>query len=243
MRSLSRLLQRQALGSIAAVLLAIGPATAAVQTFSNATDFFNASASFDSTTMVDFASALGAGELVSDVSASGLVAGNAVFSGDQTRGGSYLFVVRPGYAGSNTNYTGWTGNPVVLQGPPGVDGLGIVAGSLHVALPQQTFAVGASFYTVSVGGNLRIALDGGTPLQFFTAGKPGVTFFGFVSDVAVSEIIISGVGDVFPNVANFAYAQSVVEVPEPEVAALLVAGLVMVAGVGPIRRRLRARTK
>lgn len=241
MQALSRVPLSRALCALFALVASSAPAAAAVQSFGSFESYLPATASLTST-IVDFADELTIGQSTSNLSTSGLRAEEVVFEGRQTNGGGYLFLVRPGFGGNNPNYTGWTGNPVVLQGPPGANAFGVLAGSLRIELPGNTYAAGASFYTVNPGGTLRVSVNGDTPVPFATANKPGLTFFGVVSDVAISEIVVSGVGGTFPNVAHFTYSRQVLEVPEPKMAAMIVAGLFLLL-IRPGHGRLRARTK
>lgn len=174
-----------------------------------------------------------------------------------TSSASFMANVAPGaYTNGFDNLTDPPAGPYVLTGngfsysvsAPSSIYLG--GNALSTSLPNQpltfTFtsgnvtALGGNFYPTNfsdefVSVSVQVALNDGTTVNF-TPATIGDSYRGFVSNVAVTSLTVSGPGtSLYASVDNFTVGVSVV--PEPGSWALMAIG---VAGLLAVRRRAAA---
>lgn len=118
------------------------------------------------------------------------------------------------------------------------------SGSLIITLPANTDSIGLNLSSIgifsgvilggSVGNDLAVSVDGGTPFVVHPIIKPGFAFAGFVSDGSISTIEISSAGsNTFRIVADNVLLSSS---PVPEPASLILMGIGAICVVGYSRR-------
>lgn len=139
-------------------------------------------------TDIDF-SALGlaAGGYTSYSTSTGLTLSGVTFTGyDESNNAYFLYALNP-EAGWDENF----GTGTLLKGPMWYQSSGITTTYLQVVLPASVTSLGLDLGTITPrGANLRLFLDGvytGSPV---TTSTTGLTFVGFTTDAAVSQLRI-----------------------------------------------------
>jgi hypothetical protein len=185
--------------------------SATLTEYTTATAFSSATSGL---TNINFASAVKAGQVITGYStAAGLTLSGVKFVAPYNTGGGYhLYATTPAY---NVAYTGFTGNPDVLQGAAGAGGyFGEVSpGKMVITLPANTTEVGFNVYDFLNTATSFTVSSGGTSKTYSVAevAKPNLAFFGVTSTAAISTItMVSGKGDV-ANIANFAFGSGAVK--------------------------------
>lgn len=232
--------------SIAATLVPI-PVHAQVTGYADRASFVAAASGL---TDIDFAAAVNAtGNGSTDYStAAGLSLSGVTFTGPVDTGGSYLAVIEPRFF---PTYQGWTGTPVVLQGPRndatgGPAGLG--PGQITVTLPAGINAVAFDLYTVATGDSgantvspVAVTLSTGesfTVQTFSNTATPDLAFVGFSASAPIASFSVRAVSPsggqtpTYPNLSRFAFGTAAA-VPEP--------GALGFAGAGCFAAALAAR--
>lgn len=199
-------------------------------------------------TTLDFTSYTvpGLGQATSYSTAAGLTIDGINFVGNVTGGGYNLYVVNP------TNYfiySGWNGNPTVLQGPTGTGTPSSAQGVLDITLPAGTTAVGTNLYTVENGAevygeSVHILLSTGdsfTVPTFQKSDVPDLAFAGFTSTVPITSMQISMPNSGYPELSGFVFGQRLEtsNVPEPSGLTALFGGLLGISGLWVRRCRNR----
>lgn len=188
-------------------LAQIQPATSSAPvSYASRTSF---ESTLSSVTHINFSSAIVGAELSHDYSTSaGLTLSNVKFTGPVTAGGYFLSAVTPNYYAA---YSGWTGNPDVLQGPGGssIEGSSTGPGVLSVALPAATTGVGFDLYTLD-GTTSKVSVttsSGTTTFSVPASIKPALSFFGVTSATPITSVKVIAAADSnhgdFANLSNF----------------------------------------
>ena len=185
----------------------------------------------------------GSGQATSYSTAAGLTVDGVNFVGNVTGGGHYLYVVNPS---NYFIYSGWDGNPTVLQGPTGTGTPPSAQGVLDITLPAGTTAVGTNLYTVEngpevYGESVHIQLSTGdsfTVPTFQKSDAPDLAFAGFTSTVPITSMQISMPNAGYPDLSGFVFGQRLEtsNVPEPSGLVALLGGLL---GIGSLCGRCR----
>jgi hypothetical protein len=228
-------------------LLAVINATACAATITYYTDSTSFLGATTPTQTIDFEGIASPGGSADFSSASGLTIDGVNFTGPTVSDtapnppvdGFTLTVIDAASSPLLTDF----GTGATLWGPGSfqTSTFGGTSGSLILSLPANTDSVGLNLSTIgifsgvilagSVGDDLDVSVNGGSPFVVHPIVKPGFAFAGFVSDAPISTIEISAAGsNTFRIVADNVLLSSSSPVPEPASLISMAIGAIGLAG-------------